>query len=219
MVPPDSFPWHIFHKTAFAWWRHQMEIFFALLAICAGNSSVPGEFPTQRPVMRSFDAYFDLRPNKRLSKQSWGWWLEPPSRPLWRHRNNLYNEIFMESTKHKRSRQYKHTSISQSRFCVKYNTIVVSTEPHGASNQRLFDCFFNSIFWLTSRQLQLMPYWKFVWRNGQLYELCAHGMTSLFATDYDLTNCKDERLNDLSKLSHTRLHQNAINHTMGSMCS
>ena len=69
------------------WWRHQMETFSALLAICAGNSPVPGEFPTQRPVMRSFDVYFDLRPNKRLSKQSWGWWFETPSRPLWRYRN------------------------------------------------------------------------------------------------------------------------------------
>ena len=42
-----------------------METFSALLAICAGNSPVPGEFPTQRPVTRSFDVYFDLRPNKR----------------------------------------------------------------------------------------------------------------------------------------------------------
>ena len=50
------------------WWRHQMETFSALLAICAGNSPVPGEFPTQRPVTRGFDVYFDLRPNKRLSK-------------------------------------------------------------------------------------------------------------------------------------------------------
>ena len=62
-----------------SWWRHQMEIFSALLAICAGNSPVPGEFPTQRPVTRSFDVYFNLRPNKRLSKQSWGWWFEAQS--------------------------------------------------------------------------------------------------------------------------------------------
>ena len=66
-----------------------METFSALLAICAENSPVPGEFPTQRPVTRSFDVYFDLRPNKRLSKQSWGWWFETQSRPLWRHRNGL----------------------------------------------------------------------------------------------------------------------------------
>ena len=69
------------------WWRHQMETFSVLLAICAGNSPVPGEFPTQRPVTRSFDVFFDLRLNKRLSKQSWGWWFETLLRPLWRHRN------------------------------------------------------------------------------------------------------------------------------------
>ena len=73
-----------------SWWRHQMETFSALLAICAGSSPVPGEFPTQRPVTRSFDDFFDLRLNKRLSKQSWGWWLETLSRPLWRHRNDAF---------------------------------------------------------------------------------------------------------------------------------
>ena len=70
-----------------AWWHHQMETFSALLAICAGNSPLTGEFPTQRPVTRSFDVFFDLRLNIRLSKQSWGWWFEMPSRPLWRHCN------------------------------------------------------------------------------------------------------------------------------------
>ena len=68
-------------------WRHQMEIFSALLAICAGNSPVSGEFAAQRPVTRSFDIFFDLRPNKRLSKQSWGWWFETLSFPLWRQCN------------------------------------------------------------------------------------------------------------------------------------
>ena len=76
----------------FSWWRHQMETFSALLAICAGNSPVPGEFPTQRPVTRSFDVYFDLRPNKWLSKQSWGWWFETLSCSLWRHRNGVFAE-------------------------------------------------------------------------------------------------------------------------------
>ena len=72
-----------------AWWRHQMKTFSALLVICAGNSPVPGEFPAQRPVTQSFDVYFDLRPNKRLSKQSWGWWFETLPRPLWRHINDV----------------------------------------------------------------------------------------------------------------------------------
>ena len=74
-------------KYSRTWWRHQMETFSASLAICAGNSPVPGEFPAQRPVTQKFDVFFDLRPNKRLSKQSWSWWFETQSRPLWRHRN------------------------------------------------------------------------------------------------------------------------------------
>ena len=64
-----------------------MEIFSALLAICARNSPVTGKFPTKRPMTRSFDVFFDLRLNKRLNKQLLGWWFEPPSRPLWRHSN------------------------------------------------------------------------------------------------------------------------------------
>ena len=47
-----------------SWWRHQMETFSALLAICVRNSPVTDEFPAQRPVTRSFDVFFDLRLNK-----------------------------------------------------------------------------------------------------------------------------------------------------------
>ena len=71
------------------WWRHQMEKFSALLAICAGNSPVAGEFPSQRPVRRSFDVFYDLRLNTILRKQSWGWWFETLSRPLWRQCNGF----------------------------------------------------------------------------------------------------------------------------------
>ena len=69
------------------WWRHQMETFSTLLDIYAGNLPVTGEFLEQRPATCSFDVFFDLRPNKRLSKQSWGWWFETPLRPLWRYCN------------------------------------------------------------------------------------------------------------------------------------
>ena len=47
-----------------------METFSALHALCVGNSPVTGEFPAQRPVTRSFDVFFDLHLNKRLSKLS-----------------------------------------------------------------------------------------------------------------------------------------------------
>ena len=61
-----------------------------LLVICAGNSPVTGEFPSQRAVAWSFDVFFELCLNKRLSKQSWGWWFETPAHPLWRYDNILY---------------------------------------------------------------------------------------------------------------------------------
>ena len=70
-----------------------METFFALLALCVGNSPVTSEFPSQRPVMRNFDVSFDLRLNIRFSKQSWSWWFETPSRPLWRHCNDMYLDM------------------------------------------------------------------------------------------------------------------------------
>ena len=49
----------------------------------------PMNSPAQGPVTRSFDVFSDLHLNNRLSKQSWGWWFETPSRPLWRHSNVL----------------------------------------------------------------------------------------------------------------------------------
>ena len=69
-----------------------------LLAICSGNSPVPGEFRAQRPVTRSFDVFFDLRLNKRLSKQPWGWWFETPLRQLWRHRNAQVKHLMQSVT-------------------------------------------------------------------------------------------------------------------------
>ena len=63
------------------WWRHQMETFSALLAICAGNSPASGKFSAQRPVTRGFDV---------LRKQLWGWWFETLSRLLWRHCNGIH---------------------------------------------------------------------------------------------------------------------------------
>ena len=53
--------------------------------LCGEFTGDPGEFPTQRPVRRNFDVFFDLRPKKLLNKQSWGWWFETLLRPLWRH--------------------------------------------------------------------------------------------------------------------------------------
>ena len=57
---------------------------FRVTGPLCGEFTGPGEFTTQRPVTRSCDVFFDLRPNKRLSKLTWGWWFETPSWSLWR---------------------------------------------------------------------------------------------------------------------------------------
>ena len=91
----------------FSLWRHQIRTFSALLALCAGNSPATGEFPSQMPVTWSFDVSFGLCLNERLSKQSWGWWFETPSRSLWHHSN-----VKSETETAVRSKLVKHVSHS-----------------------------------------------------------------------------------------------------------
>ena len=88
LMPCWLLSWFQCKFVSISWWRHQMETFSALLVLCAKYSPVTGEFYSQRPVTWSFDIFFDLRPNKRLSKQSWGWWFETPSRSLLGHCND-----------------------------------------------------------------------------------------------------------------------------------
>ena len=94
---------------------------FRVTGPLCGEFTGPGEFPTQRPVTRSFDVYFDLRLNKRLSKQSWGWWFETLSPSLWRHRNGL--------TIHYHAIYYWNKSLGL-RMCV-YGALILKLTYHG----------------------------------------------------------------------------------------
>ena len=60
---------------------------FRVTGHLCGEFTGPRWIPHTRPVTQSFDVFFDLRLNKRLSKQWRGWWFETLSRLLWRHRN------------------------------------------------------------------------------------------------------------------------------------
>ena len=82
------------------WWRHQMETFSALLALCARDSPLSSEFPSQRPATRSFDVFFYFRLNKWLSKQSTRRWFETPSRSLWHHCNVTHELLTMHVQQH-----------------------------------------------------------------------------------------------------------------------
>ena len=76
---------------------------FRVTGPLCGEFTGPGEFHTQRPVTRSFAVFFDLRLNKRLSKQPWGWWFETLSWSLWRHRNAWTEPGVWGATLHKLS--------------------------------------------------------------------------------------------------------------------
>ena len=79
-------------STSLTWWRHQMETLPALLAICAGNSLVSGEFPAQRPVTRSFDVFF-------ICVRIYGWVNNGEAGDLSRHRVH-YDVTVMRSISH-----------------------------------------------------------------------------------------------------------------------
>ena len=87
-----SWKWH-FRPCVTKWQLplHMMTssngIIFRFTGLLWGEPPVTGGFPSQRPVTRSFDVFFDLRLNKRLSKQSRRRWFETQSRSLWRHCN------------------------------------------------------------------------------------------------------------------------------------
>ena len=77
---------------------------FRVTGPLCGNSPVTGEFPSQKPVTRSFDVFFDLCLNKRLSKHSWHRRFETPSRPLWSHCNVLMYTPVDDTNDHARLR-------------------------------------------------------------------------------------------------------------------
>ena len=95
------YPYITFHQVNGSGEMHKYNCFVVMMTSSNGNIfrvtgplcgefTGPGEFPTQRTVTRSFDVFFDLRLNKRLSKQSWGWWFETLSLSLWRHCNGTW---------------------------------------------------------------------------------------------------------------------------------
>ena len=84
----------IHNDETLSWWRHQIETFSALLAICAGNSPVPvnslhkGQW--RGALMFSLICvWINGWANNREAGD-----LRRPSRPLWRHRNVSQNLSF-----------------------------------------------------------------------------------------------------------------------------
>ena len=147
------------HIGSQIWWRHQIEPFSAFLAFGAGNSPVPGEFPSQRPMTWGFDVFFDLCPNKQLSKQSRRWWFETQSHPSWRTCN--CNES------RKLSLSDDETGISKDKWatmapCVTRSLLAIVS----AMSDDLVQVFHEECFWLPT---------PFQWCGGKWHKIkCAY---------------------------------------------
>ena len=66
-------------------WKH----FPRYWAFLRGINRSPVDFPHKGSATWNFGIFFYLCLNKRLSEQSRVWWCETPSRPLWRHSNEI----------------------------------------------------------------------------------------------------------------------------------
>ena len=163
---PIKWRWNIWMNT---WWYHQMKTFSALQALCAGNSPVTDEFPSKRPVKRSFDVFFDLRLNKRLSKQTRRRWLETPSRSLWRHCNEIAGI-------HKKTHRYITLCIFDGIYCLSVSQSIMLPRRHKvaaimmtASNGNIFRVTgplcgaFTSHRWIPLKKASNAELWCFLW--------------------------------------------------------
>ena len=126
-----------------------METFSVLLAICARNSPVSSEFPTHRPVTRSFDVFFELQMNKRLSIQWWGWYLG-------HHRAHygvieMWN-IYLYSTEMLCWYSYDDDS-STDGVTLKDALQWRHNECNDVLNHRRFDCLLNRLFGRRSKEI------------------------------------------------------------------
>ena len=110
---------------------------FRVAGPLCGEFTGPGEFPTQRPVTRRIDVFFDLRLNNRLSKQPWSWWFETLLWSLWRQCNVM---CFISTSNILRDR----VSVMD-RMRSFYNMRATSHERHGVSHHRPLDCLFSSL--------------------------------------------------------------------------
>ena len=143
---------------------------FRVTDLCAGDSPVTRELPSQRPVTQSFDIFFHLRPNKRLSKLSWGCWFVTHSCLLWRHCNGncksssqkgkwsvvLRAPIQCISTKHSRS------------TCLSYLDSIPEIEfIEKMRSRKLFSWYSFGCQCTSSEPLIRLPcHADFNWRNG-----------------------------------------------------
>ena len=124
---------------------------FRVTGPLCGEVTGHGEFPAQRPVTLSFDVFFDLRLNKRLNTQYWGWWFET-------HRAH-YDVIVM--CEPKRLSMGTPLILHQYGKCRYRETMALRSSTlqwrhnggDGVSNHRRLDCLLSSLFRRRSKNI------------------------------------------------------------------
>ena len=102
-----------------------MEAFSALLVNVRGIHRLPVNSPHKGQWRGASMFFFDLCLNKRLSKQSWGWWFETLSCTLWRHRNDWYHMNYL-SVCISFTPQLNYILYFPSMFCFTFSTHLLS---------------------------------------------------------------------------------------------
>ena len=172
---------------------------FRVTGPLCGKFTGPGELPTHWPVTRSFDVFFDLRLNKWLSQQPWGWWFETLSCPLWchgnAHRQQCYRDTFQISerlqtltTDHLR---YCARSCDKTYFCA------IETGPHELlhynDQHRCYHAWRKGMWYITSAFTQWStflrqgrPCFKYITKKDSLgkYLLCENAKVWQFLLGY-----------------------------------
>ena len=145
-----------------------METFSALFALCEGN---PGGFPSQWPVTQSFDGFFDLRLNKRLSKRSICQWFVTPLRSLWHHcnawwygrdnSNNTFYPLMITTNDNDNSSNSAHNGITMIPITLKLTCHFDEIPITGCAGSWQFDNF------------QCRQWWKF--RQNEVISVSVNG--------------------------------------------
>ena len=116
--------------------------------------------PSLRPMTRIFVVFFDLRLNKRLSKQLRCRWFETPWRSLWCHRNGT---ICIYHTVHSPS----YTIFDC--LCLLYQQRLPNPEAHqGQINKYAKPCSFRNSWFITRRHNIAHRGWGIVQNYGNV---------------------------------------------------
>ena len=179
--------------TSLSWWLHQMETFSALLAISCREFTGCRWIPFTKASNEEPCCFFDLRLNKRLSKQSRHRWFETPSCSLWRHFNDIGTYLWFWCTLFRHVLQLDKTVIHNS-SCFRILSISWHVESYEVSWQsamtqsispwikhlaKLDSVMVMQILLVGSRSEKLKKYWSHLtkWKtDSENYWKCADAL-------------------------------------------